>query len=549
MARAQAAFTAPLVECARNVVARYVESVRAGTPPPPPVSCVAYTTGVPAQPPDGAGGRCMHRVRPVGGLEGMKDKSTGELPAGSKERLAGYCSLTAAPGAAGGTGGEGGTGGAASTIPTLPGLKKRAAKGGWQGEGRSNKEGGKVPGAAGAARALKRAEAADGASVPVAAPAYGDATMGAAPTATAANNWPEPREHAGRCTRNGFRTHGVAAAPNCTFVGSRHWRPPASEQVPSLIVGLCAKDVRAPLEAHSMAWLEGLGRLFARDAFGVFVYWDDDGDADGTRGVLRAWARRNRQVQLLLAPPLRAPEYYRTQRLALCHNVLLGEAVARLPAHGTLAFYDLDCRVASYAPLLMAARLLAESPPSWDVLTANSAGPYYDQWALRSSLLGLDYDCQFDHRARTRAACKDVAIQIDPLAPPFGVRSAFNGVAVYRAGALHAHNATGCRFQGSRLSRNCEHVPFATCLRDAGLRVGVLPSMVADCGVPPLRGPFDRAKVRTRVFANGSVHQLEARHRMPLHQDAAAAKAPTAKDAAREPPPWERWETAGVDST
>ena len=136
VARAQAAFTAPLVECARNVVARYVESVRAGTPPPPPVSCVAYTTGVPAQPPDGAGGRCMHRVRPVGGLEGMKDKSTGELPAGSKERLAGYCSLTAALGAAGGR--------CCQHNPDAAGAQEARGKGRWAGQGRGKaKQGGR----------------------------------------------------------------------------------------------------------------------------------------------------------------------------------------------------------------------------------------------------------------------------------------------------------------------------------------------------------------------------------------------------------------------
>ena len=612
--KTQAALAAPLVECARNVVAGYIASLRTGAAPQPPVSCVAYRKDVPAQPPDGAGGRCVHRVRPVGGLEDMKDKATGELPAGSKEREAGYCSLTVAPrscslrrsetaslpfsssicslfaattpgldslstGAAAGAGDSG-------SVPTQQGLTRRGAKALADGQGKGEaklakaKEGGKVPGAAGAARARKRAEAAEGSSAAVAAPAHGAAAYSAAwsseaeeeeegaidhsrarararehggatgaaaaAAAATAKNRSEPREHAGRCTKNGFRAHGGAtSAPNCTFLGSRHWRPPASAQVPSLIVGACAKDVRAPLEAHSIAWLEGLGRLFARDAFGVFVYWDDNGDADGTRGVLRAWAQRNRQVHVVLAPPLRAPEYYRTQRLALCRNVLLGEAVARLPAHGTMAFYDLDCKVASYEPLLTAARLLAESPrPVWDVLTANSPGPYYDQWALRSSLLGLDYDCQFDHRVKTRASCKDVAIQIDPAASPFGVRSAFNGLAVYRVGALQARNASGCRFLGSRMSRNCEHVPFTTCLRDAGLRVGVLPSMVADCGVPPLRGPFDRAKVRTQVFANGSVHQLESRHRMPLHQAAAS----TAKDAPK-PPPWERWETASVDST
>ena len=141
----------------------------------------------------------------------------------------------------------------------------------------------------------------------------------------------------GKCTQSGWRRAATSAtAPNCTYIGSRHWRAPVAPDVPSLIVGSCAKGVRASLEEHSMAWLENLGSTFRADAYGVFVYWDDDGDRDGTQTALRGWARRNRQIHLVLAPPLRAPNWYRTQRLALCRNVLLGEGLLRLPAHGTL---------------------------------------------------------------------------------------------------------------------------------------------------------------------------------------------------------------------
>ena len=89
-------------------------------------------------------------------------------------------------------------------------------------------------------------------------------------------------------------------------------------------------------------------------------------------------------------------------------------------------------------------------------------------------MLGLDYDCQFAKPVATRAGCKDVAILLDPQAAPFGVQSAFNGLAVYQVGALARHNATGCRFEGSRMSRICEHVPFSLCLGRHGLRLGVL---------------------------------------------------------------------------
>eukprot|EP00964_Phaeocystis_antarctica_P010522 scaffold5792_cov54-Phaeocystis_antarctica.AAC.1 len=115
----------------------------------------------------------------------------------------------------------------------------------------------------------------------------------------------------------------------------------------------------------------------------------------------------------------------------------------------------------------------------------------------RSAMLGLDYDCQFAKPVATRAGCKDVAILLDPQAAqaggalarearsigtfltprlqaaPFGVQSAFNGLALYQVGALARHNATGCRFEGSRMSRICEHVPFSLCLGRHGLRLGV----------------------------------------------------------------------------
>ena len=78
-------------------------------------------------------------------------------------------------------------------------------------------------------------------------------------------------------------------------------------------------------------------------------------------------------------------------------------------------------------------------------------------------------------QVKSRASCKDVAIKLDPAAAPFGVQSAFNGLAVYRVAALRAANATGCRFAGSKLSRNCEHVPFTSCLRARGLRLAQIP--------------------------------------------------------------------------
>ena len=115
----------------------------------------------------------------------------------------------------------------------------------------------------------------------------------------------------------------------------------------------------------------------------------------------------------------------------------------------------------------------------------------------------------------------------------------------YQVSALARRNATGCRFEGSRMSRNCEHVPFSLCLGRHGLRLGVLPQMVVSCGAPPLRGPFERAKVQARLFANNSVQLLELRHRMPMYSTTESRKAPKSSGL-RKPAPFEQWSVAGA---
>ena len=69
-----------------------------------------------------------------------------------------------------------------------------------------------------------------------------------------------------------------------------------------------------------------------------------------------------------------------------------------------------------------------------------------------------------------------VATWIRTVANPsvLPVDSAFNGLALYDVAHLHARNATHCRYHG----RTCEHVAFHACLREKGVPIGVLPSML-----------------------------------------------------------------------
>ena len=213
---------------------------------------------------------------------------------------------------------------------------------------------------------------------------------------------------AGHCTSAGWALDGVG--PNCTYVGRRHWHRS------TLLIGSCARNVRKSLEQHSRAFVTALldtASASHSDSVGALIFEDEQrsGDPDGTRAALRSWAALDSRIRLLLAQPLLYPRWSRTQRLALCRNMIAHEA-ARLPENGVYVALDLDCHTPPAAEVfaVLSARLLAppKSAESWDVLTTNTRQPafYYDRWALRSRMLTLDYDCWFNAtEKRARGGC------------------------------------------------------------------------------------------------------------------------------------------------
>ena len=312
-------------------------------------------------------------------------------------------------------------------------------------------------------------------------------------------------QRAGRCTPTGWvagngPVGSVATGPNCTWVGKRSWHG-------AIMLGSCARNVRAALERHSQAWVVSL--LDTSPGSGALIFEDEQrsGDPDGTRASLRAWTARDTRIRLLLAQPLLYPKWSRTQRLALCRNMLVREA-ARLPEAGALVALDLDCRA---PPAAQAAALLSSmlAERRWDVLTLNTviSRYYYDRWALRSSALTLDYDCWFNASRHTRGTCPDYAITIDATAPPFGVDSAFNGVGFYRASSVRTALAAGCGYRGTKNSYLCEHVPFHLCMRAQGMTIGVLPSVATDCGSTTVSVPARRRRIR--LLANGTTTRVD----------------------------------------
>lgn len=294
----------------------------------------------------------------------------------------------------------------------------------------------------------------------------------------------------------------------------------------------------------------------------------EDGSNDDTVAKLRSWASRNPKLRLLLGstPRWMGTSIFnkRVSRIAFCRNVLLAEALRdevlpftsspspssghsnrglaalsvppplkRPPMPRILLSVDLDCppvlapsAVAHAVGGLMGlggGRRAAESSAGgvgagagagrqraagrWDALFGNSVSRYYDLWALRSNALGIDYDCLHNKSAiRTQGVCFEYDVALDPNAPVLEVDSAFNGVGIYRLDSLRRareQQSGSCRYGGAWLT-TCEHVDFHACLRRAGLRLGIAPSLVQGCGAQHAHDEVKRTR-RVELRADGVV--------------------------------------------
>lgn len=264
---------------------------------------------------------------------------------------------------------------------------------------------------------------------------------------------------------------------------------------PRVVFGACVRDAARSVRA-GLDLITTLGD--SAGEYGAILYEDGSGDHTRTAlmGVLEEQPLSSR-VRLILADSPGAA-YSRTERLALCRNVVLRESLAAAAAapDALLMLFDFDC---DHKPLLTtsifshAVSILTGPKPAHDVLFGNSRPRYYDLWALRSSRLGINHDCLSNQRGQG-GHCFEHAISLDENAPPLPVDSAFNGVALFRLAALgHAHRRPcahntslscmhvrrQCAYNGSA---TCEHVAFHRCLRRRGVRLAILPSLVQGCG-------------------------------------------------------------------
>ena len=335
--------------------------------------------------------------------------------------------------------------------------------------------------------------------------------------------------------RNGVCDAGFQATGDAGHRCTRLGKP--IDSTTRLLISGCARKLAPQLGRDGLVDRNLQALLSRAEGSGALIYADGPHE-DETYQTLRHLVARDSRVRAVLAvsePP------DRLSRIALCRNVLLGEALAKLPDDGLLVTLDLDCQPAADSISSVMSQLHAGS--SWDLLTANSV-PYRDSFALRSPRLGIDYDCWQDQQVMAfRGSCLRYRISIDPAAAVIPVRSAFNGASVLRIGSMRARNASGCRYRaartlstadgvsngtlaalpGAKKARGaareqavCEHVPFNLCLWEHGVRIGIAPSLLTDCPCGAICGDLQRYFYRVRILANGSLVVRDHRKRHPF---------------------------------
>lgn len=219
---------------------------------------------------------------------------------------------------------------------------------------------------------------------------------------------------------------------------------------------------------------------------GARVHWlvvESDSD-DDTLGVLQQLANSRPGFQFKALGRLSPQMPQRTERIAHCRNVGL-QWLEDLRAEGRpvshLLMTDLDgVNDGLTAPALAS----CWTRDDWTACTANQAGRYYDLWALRHPTW-CPGDCWEEADflsahgvSRDRAKMAAVYLRMLHIQPDHDwieVDSAFGGLAVYRAEALHGLRYAGLTPAGREI---CDHVPLHAALRARGGRIFINPRLL-----------------------------------------------------------------------
>jgi hypothetical protein len=215
------------------------------------------------------------------------------------------------------------------------------------------------------------------------------------------------------------------------------------------------------------------------------VYENDS--VDYTAKILEDFKRTHSCFDYISETGVDQRFFHRPERIAHGRNRLL--EYTRQSNYDYMIMIDLDSVLESYHNDQLK-ELFKHDVNTWDVLTANCMGRYYDIWALRfdysvwdSEIHGslwkgpVDYDCwvKVQFLGDKKIYIGDNQIQIPINAPLIPVNSAFGGFGIYKMSSIKE-----CKYNANVAHTvTCEHVDFHRQLKEKnGARLFICPSFI-----------------------------------------------------------------------
>ena len=238
-----------------------------------------------------------------------------------------------------------------------------------------------------------------------------------------------------------------------------------------LIVGT-ARDISKSWDSTS----KSLETIF--DAVGNFqCFIVESNSSDDTLHLLNLWASQYPNVTIVSLGNL--TEQSRTKRIGDCRNKYM-ELIQPFQSHEHTLVLDLDESLIiepDFKQQLQSCFVRSD----WDAVASNRRGHYYDIWALRSTALGIDYDCW-----EKAGNCREVILRDGRYFKVDGRQKyvySHQKVIPVDADWIECQSAFGCmvlyktssiinrRYDGSK---TCEHVSF-----HQGLKIFINPGFIS----------------------------------------------------------------------
>lgn len=239
-----------------------------------------------------------------------------------------------------------------------------------------------------------------------------------------------------------------------------------------LVVCGCVKDCAEYL-VHHIQKLKGLQDFFHKV---VFVFFEND-STDNTLDILRENGMIVISIQNL---PIKG----RMNVLAYGRNKLLDFIAENCADFDYMLMTDMDYVLQRFDPAMIKDVFDRYPSFSWDVLTANTFGKYFDIYALRTNqnhafkdeilfdcwqMINKGRRCGINDEILKREFVGKYQIEISPDTPLIPVLSAFGGMGIYKMSILK-----DCRYS---TAHGCEHVSFHEDIRKNGGRIFICPQL------------------------------------------------------------------------